>query len=176
MTADLRSTIEDAFENRDAVNSETRGPVREAVVEALNLLDSGTARVAEKTTGGWVVNQWLKKAVLLGFRLNDMKPISGGPGGANCGTRRPASSPVGARRNSGKRLSGRSELYGSPFGPHRAGRGVDALFRQPGRLCGPRRHDRYLRPSGPARKSARTRIFPAGSGSAGCWSRCRPDR
>lgn len=83
MTADLRSTIEDAFENRDAVNSETRGPVREAVVEALNLLDSGTARVAEKTAGGWVVNQWLKKAVLLGFRLNDMKPISGGPGGAN---------------------------------------------------------------------------------------------
>ena len=83
MTADLRSTIEDAFENRDAVNPETRGPVREAVVEALNLLDSGTARVAEKTAGGWVVNHWLKKAVLLGFRLNDMKPISGGPGGAN---------------------------------------------------------------------------------------------
>jgi 2,3,4,5-tetrahydropyridine-2-carboxylate N-succinyltransferase len=56
--------------------------MRDAVESSLDLLDSGTARVAEKQDGGWVVNQWLKKAVLLSFRLYDMEPIGGGPGGA----------------------------------------------------------------------------------------------
>ncbi|CFX13460.1 2,3,4,5-tetrahydropyridine-2-carboxylate N-succinyltransferase [Candidatus Filomicrobium marinum] len=80
---DLQKTIEAAFEARDDVTPQTVGPVREAVEEALNLLDSGKARVAEPTPGGdWQVNQWLKKAVLLSFRLNDMTTISGGPGGA----------------------------------------------------------------------------------------------
>jgi 2,3,4,5-tetrahydropyridine-2-carboxylate N-succinyltransferase len=65
------------------VSPATKGPVREAVDEALDLLDSGKARVAEKENGKWRVNQWLKKAVLLSFRLNDMTPIPGGPGGAN---------------------------------------------------------------------------------------------
>ena len=58
----------------------TTGAVREAVDEALNLLDSGKARVAEKAGDAWQVNQWLKKAVLLSFRLNDMEVIKGGPG------------------------------------------------------------------------------------------------
>lgn len=81
--ADLQQTIEAAFDDRDNVNLETTGAVREAVEEALYLLDSGKERVAEKTSDGWQVNQWLKKAVLLSFRLNDMAPISGGPDGAN---------------------------------------------------------------------------------------------
>ena len=86
-TADLAKTIEAAFEDRNNVNAQTKGAVRDAVNEALNLLDTGKARVAEKIAGktgpeSWVVHQWLKKAVLLSFRLNDMAPISGGPGGA----------------------------------------------------------------------------------------------
>lgn len=81
-TDSLQSTIEDAFEARDTISPETSGEVRDAVDAALALLDSGKARVAEKTNGDWVVNQWLKKAVLLSFRLNDMSLISGGPGGA----------------------------------------------------------------------------------------------
>ncbi|KAB1075653.1 2,3,4,5-tetrahydropyridine-2,6-dicarboxylate N-succinyltransferase [Methylobacterium planeticum] len=80
--ADLASTIETAWEERAGIDTGTRGPVREAVDEALDLLDSGKARVAEKVGGDWVVNQWLKKAVLLSFRLNDMAPIGGGPNGA----------------------------------------------------------------------------------------------
>ena len=80
--ANLQQIIETAFENRDSISFETKGEVRDAVNEALNLLDSGKARVAEKGNSGWVVNQWLKKAVLLSSRLNDMAPISGGPGGS----------------------------------------------------------------------------------------------
>jgi len=81
--ADLAATIETAFDARDTITFDTKGPVREAVVEALALLDSGKARVAEKQAdGNWQVNQWLKKAVLLSFRLNDMAVIEGGPGGS----------------------------------------------------------------------------------------------
>lgn len=80
--ADLAATIDAAWEDRANVGFDTRGPVREAVEEALNLLDSGKARVAEKVGGDWVVNQFLKKAVLLSFRLTDMAVIPGGPGGA----------------------------------------------------------------------------------------------
>ena len=83
-TSELAATIDAAFEARDAVTYQTQGAVRDAVDQALALLDSGAARVAEKGADGeWVVNQWLKKAVLLSFRLNDMEVIPGGPGGAN---------------------------------------------------------------------------------------------
>jgi len=78
----LSGIIEAAWDARDALSPATEGPVREAVEEALSLLDSGEARVAEKFQGEWVVHQWLKKAVLLSFRLNDMASIGGGPGGA----------------------------------------------------------------------------------------------
>lgn len=79
----LASTIETAFDNRDKINAETKGEVRDAVTRALDLLDKGEARVAErKADGKWHVNQWLKKAVLLSFRLNDMGIIAGGPGKA----------------------------------------------------------------------------------------------
>lgn len=83
-TAQLSTIIDAAFENRAEIGFSTQGEVRDAVNTALNLLDSGKARVAEKgADGNWQVNQWLKKAVLLSFRLNDMAVIPGGPGGAN---------------------------------------------------------------------------------------------
>ena len=82
--SEIEKTIEQAFEQRDGVGPSTKGAVRDAVEAALDLLDSGKARVAERGADGkWKVNQWLKKAVLLSFRLNDMTPIAGGPGKAN---------------------------------------------------------------------------------------------
>ncbi|MGE0753447.1 MAG: 2,3,4,5-tetrahydropyridine-2,6-dicarboxylate N-succinyltransferase [Variibacter sp.] len=81
---DLAKTIDDAFDKRDGVTPATKGAVRDAVEAALDMLDKGEARVAQKGADGqWVVNQWLKKAVLLSFRLNDMAAIPGGPGGAH---------------------------------------------------------------------------------------------
>ncbi|WP_377291245.1 2,3,4,5-tetrahydropyridine-2,6-dicarboxylate N-succinyltransferase [Rhizobium sp. SG2393] len=80
-TATLSRIVEDAFEARDTISTSTRGEVRDAVDEALNLLDSGKARVAVRGEDGtWTVNQWLKKAVLLSFRLNPMEIVRGGPG------------------------------------------------------------------------------------------------
>jgi 2,3,4,5-tetrahydropyridine-2-carboxylate N-succinyltransferase len=79
----LAKTIDEAFEGRDKIGPKTKGAVRKAVDTALGLLDSGKARVAERQADGhWQVNQWLKKAVLLSFRLNDMTMIAGGPGKA----------------------------------------------------------------------------------------------
>jgi 2,3,4,5-tetrahydropyridine-2,6-dicarboxylate N-succinyltransferase len=83
----LQTQIEKAFEDRAKITSATKGEAREAVDEALDLLDRGKARVAEKLPGAtgpnsWKVNQWLKKAVLLSFRLNDNALIDGGPGQA----------------------------------------------------------------------------------------------
>jgi 2,3,4,5-tetrahydropyridine-2-carboxylate N-succinyltransferase len=82
-TANLQSTIVAAWEARDGISAQTKGAVREAVETALDMLDKGTARTAEKKGEDWVVNQWLKKAVLLSFRLNDMGMIAGAPGGAS---------------------------------------------------------------------------------------------
>ncbi|MBW8301650.1 MAG: 2,3,4,5-tetrahydropyridine-2,6-dicarboxylate N-succinyltransferase [Hydrogenophaga sp.] len=79
----LEHVIEAAFDNRDTVNTSTRGEIRDAVETSLNLLDSGKARVATRgEDGNWTVHQWLKKAVLLSFRLNAMEVVSGGPGGS----------------------------------------------------------------------------------------------
>jgi 2,3,4,5-tetrahydropyridine-2-carboxylate N-succinyltransferase len=81
--ATLEKIIDDAFAARDGIGPATKGPLREAVETVLGLLDSGKARVAERQADGrWQVNQWLKKAVLLSFRLNDMAVIGGGPGEA----------------------------------------------------------------------------------------------
>ena len=75
----LETEIDAAWDNRDAVNSTTTGAVRDAVTHALEMLDSGQARVAEPVGNHqWKVNQWLKKAVLLSFRLNDMQVIPSG--------------------------------------------------------------------------------------------------
>ena len=78
----LVQVIEAAFADRERIGFDTKGEVRDAVETALDLLDRGERRVAEKTGDGWVVHQWLKKAVLLSFRLNDMTVIGGGAGGA----------------------------------------------------------------------------------------------
>jgi 2,3,4,5-tetrahydropyridine-2,6-dicarboxylate N-succinyltransferase len=78
--AELEKTVDAAFEKRDGIGPSTKGAIREAVDHALDLLDRGAARVAERAAdGSWKVNQWLKKAVLLSFRLNDMSVIPGGP-------------------------------------------------------------------------------------------------
>jgi 2,3,4,5-tetrahydropyridine-2-carboxylate N-succinyltransferase len=82
--AELEKTIEAAFAAREKIGSSTKGDVREAVDAALELLDRGDVRVAERQPDGkWKVNQWLKQAVLLSFRLNDMSLIPGGPGQAS---------------------------------------------------------------------------------------------
>lgn len=80
---DLKDAVDAAWEVRDEITPQTTGVQRDAVENALTLLDSGHARVAEKGSSGWTVNQWLKKAVLLGFRLNDMAPINNSPGDGN---------------------------------------------------------------------------------------------
>ncbi len=84
MTETLQTRIEAAWDGRDDLDTSPGSAIGQDVAEALSLLDSGAARVAEPDgQGGWQVNQWLKKAVLLSFRLNPMAEISGGPGGAH---------------------------------------------------------------------------------------------
>jgi 2,3,4,5-tetrahydropyridine-2-carboxylate N-succinyltransferase len=77
--SDLQPIVDAAWEDRAAISPRTTGPVREAIEAALDGLDGGRLRVAEKADGRWRVNQWLKKAVLLSFRLYDSAPIAGGP-------------------------------------------------------------------------------------------------
>jgi len=77
---DLQKTIESLWETRDQLTPATTGAPRDAVERALEVLEAGEKRVAEPTEGGWVVNEWLKKAVLLTFRLNDMRPMPGAGG------------------------------------------------------------------------------------------------
>jgi 2,3,4,5-tetrahydropyridine-2,6-dicarboxylate N-succinyltransferase len=76
----LQATIDAAWDARDRITTTTRGATRDAIEAALDGLDAGTLRVAEKSAQGWQVHQWLKKAVLLSFRLNDMSLVPGGPG------------------------------------------------------------------------------------------------
>ena len=81
MHSELAKTVDDAFEKRGEITPATKGPVRDAVETALDLLDRGKARVAERGgNGAWSVNQWLKKAVLLSFRLTDNAPVPGAAG------------------------------------------------------------------------------------------------
>jgi 2,3,4,5-tetrahydropyridine-2,6-dicarboxylate N-succinyltransferase len=87
-TAQLETIINSAWDNRASISASTTGEQREAVEHALGLLDKGELRVATKIAGAvgigsWETHQWLKKAVLLSFRLNDMAMISGAPGGAS---------------------------------------------------------------------------------------------
>lgn len=80
--AQLEAAIEAAWDARDTISPATQGETREAIEDTLNALDAGTLRVAEKQSdGSWHVNQWAKKAVLLGFRIKDMEPMTGGPQG-----------------------------------------------------------------------------------------------
>src|ERR1700761_3445012 len=79
----LQAIIDKAWDTRETLSPATKGEVRDAVDAVLEALDSGRLRVAEKSDGDWRVHQWLKKAVLLSFRLNDMAVIENGPGGAH---------------------------------------------------------------------------------------------
>ncbi len=76
---EMQNIIEQAWESRSTLNTETTGSIRDAVTKALNAIDSGKLRVAEKINGTWTVHQWVKKAILLSFKLNDMQLINGGP-------------------------------------------------------------------------------------------------
>jgi 2,3,4,5-tetrahydropyridine-2-carboxylate N-succinyltransferase len=79
----LQAAIEQVWEERQGISPGTTGVIRDTVEATLDLLGKGEIRVAEKTAAGWTVNQWIKKAVLLSFRLSDMTAISGAPGGAS---------------------------------------------------------------------------------------------
>ena len=79
----LQTVIEQAWDERDSIGPGSVGDARTAVDQALALLDSGEARIAEQVDGQWLIHQWLKKAVLLSFRLQPMEMIGGGPGGAH---------------------------------------------------------------------------------------------
>lgn len=85
--AEGQAIIEQAWEKRSTINTKTEGEIRDAVVKVLNQLDAGKIRVAEKENGKWKVNEWIKKAILLSFRLNNMKLMTGGPSFADesCG-------------------------------------------------------------------------------------------
>jgi len=130
--AQLEATINNAFETLDGISTSTKGEVREAVDHALELLDKGEARVAEREADGkWKVHQWLKKAVLLSFRLNDMTAIPGGPGKATWWEiRRLEREPFSRRR-----LSRGAGRHCPPLSLHRQERRADAILRQPRRLC-----------------------------------------
>jgi 2,3,4,5-tetrahydropyridine-2-carboxylate N-succinyltransferase len=84
-SSDLEAVINAAWDNRENIAPATRGKERDAIEAALDALDSGALRVAEKIDGAWTVRQWAKKAVLLSFRLYDMAPIPGGPEDASRG-------------------------------------------------------------------------------------------
>ena len=73
--SEIKKIIEDAFDNRDQINTQTNGEIRNSVDETLNQLDAGEIRVCEKNGDNWIVNQWIKKAILLSFRLNDNEII-----------------------------------------------------------------------------------------------------
>lgn len=80
---DIQNIVEQAWNNRQVLGSDTIGSIRDAVTKTLNYVDAGKLRVAEKINNDWVVHQWIKKAILLSFRLNDMQLISGAPGSEN---------------------------------------------------------------------------------------------
>ena len=80
--AALEAAIEAAWDARDTITPASTGAARDAIEETLDALDKGQLRVAEKRGADWHVNQWAKKAVLLGFRLRDMEEMSGGPQGS----------------------------------------------------------------------------------------------
>jgi 2,3,4,5-tetrahydropyridine-2,6-dicarboxylate N-succinyltransferase len=79
----LKNFIDGAFDHASEINPDTKGVVRDGVEEVLNLLDKGELRVAEKVDGQWVVHQWVKKAIVLSFRLHDPHRIEGGPDGSS---------------------------------------------------------------------------------------------
>ncbi|GIS97400.1 MAG: hypothetical protein CM1200mP24_06840 [Gammaproteobacteria bacterium] len=106
----IETVINEAFDNRDQVGPDTDGSIRDAVQSALDGLDAGTFRVAEKGPDDWIVHEWLKKAVLLSFLLNPMKRISNAPGGTVGGTRCLQNSTAGMTRIFRKPVFDQSQL------------------------------------------------------------------
>lgn len=78
--SDLQQIIEKAWEQKESINTATKGEFKDAIIETLAQLDNGSLRVAEKKDNSWKVNQWAKKAILLSFRINEMSLINCGPG------------------------------------------------------------------------------------------------
>ena len=124
LARNLQTTIDDAFEKRADITPATKGPVREAVETALDLLDRGKARVAERGgNGAWTVNQWLKKAVLLSFRLSDNGPVAGAAGELDLvGQGADQVRGLGQQPLQGGGLPRRTGLRGAPLGLYRAER------------------------------------------------------
>jgi 2,3,4,5-tetrahydropyridine-2-carboxylate N-succinyltransferase len=172
----LESTVNTAFDARDGISTSTKGEVREASITRSSCSTRARTRVAERGADGkWKVNQWLKKAVLLSFRLNDMSAIPGGPGKASWWDK----VPVEVRG-----------LGREPFSRCRLSRRAGRIVRRSAFIA----RNVVLMPSfvnlgayvdeatmidtwstvGSARRSASACIFPAASASAACWSRCRP--
>ena len=132
----LQAAIDAAWDKRDSINSATKGEAREAVDAALDGLDSGAFRVAEKRDGKWHTNQWLKKAVLLSFRLNDSYLMPGGGEFGDLGRAawfdKVPSKFAGWDENrfQGGGIPRRARLRRAPLGLYRARRGADAELRQ----------------------------------------------
>jgi 2,3,4,5-tetrahydropyridine-2-carboxylate N-succinyltransferase len=176
MSTELAAAIDAAWEARDTLSITTKGDVRDAVESAIAGLDSGAYRVAEKGDAGWTVNQWLKKAVLLSFRLNDNVIVGAEQGG-------PAFDKVPLKF----KAWGENRFREAGF---RAVPGADRPRRRPfskgcvlmpsfvniGAYVGEGTMVDTWTTSAPARRSARMCISPAASVSAACWSRCRPIR
>ena len=175
--SDLAKTIDDAFEKRNDVSPTTKGAVRDAVDSRARAARQGRgARRREAGDGKWQVNQWLKKAVLLSFRLNDMGPIAGGPGGASWWDKVPSKfegwgenrfRAAGFRAVPGSVV--RRSAYIAPnvvLMPSFVNLGAHVGRRHDGGHLGDRR---LLR----ADRQERA-ISPAASASAACSSRCRP--
>ena len=116
----LQAQVDSAWEARDEITPGTTGEIKEAVEAALGMLDSGQARVAEKSgdgSGEWHVNQWLKKAVLLSFRLNDMEAVNNSPGDGNWWDKCHPNFLAGRKRNSPQPASGPSPTASSAVRP-----------------------------------------------------------
>ena len=175
----LQQTIESAWERRAELSPATAPrEVHDAVAAVIAELDAGRLRVAEKRGGEWVTHQWLKKAVLLSFRLAENAPIGLAAPAApfrfydKVPTKFAQFDDAGLRRG---RRAGRAAGGRAPRRVHRAERRADAELRQHRRLR--RQRARWSTPGRPwarARRSAATCIFPAASASAGSWNRCKP--
>ena len=136
----MQQPIEDLWERRDTLSSSTKGEARDAVEAALDALDSGEVRVAEKGDAGWQVNQWLKKAVLMSFRLTNSTPMEG-PGGAPVWDKVPMKfAGWGENRFKQAGFPGGSGRSGSAVSIYCAGSGLDAKLRERGR-SGRSQHD-----------------------------------
>ena len=176
--AQLETAIEAAWEARDTITPSTGGETREAIEATLNALDSGKLRVAEQQEDGdWHVNQWAKKAVLLGFRIKDMEHPAGGPQGGGWWDKVDSKfkgwgddqwNDAGFRAVPNCVV--RKSAYIAP--------GVVLMpsFVNLGAYVDRARWSIHGPPSAAARRSARTCTCRAASASAACWNRCRQAR